>query len=406
MTKSEIQGLEDRMHAVSVFLGIPHLLTTWSGLMPVGYNAMNHFILGLAPDEWKDYGFDPNGDLDPWGFTGIDWLAMFRNQMPKDWLTDLIASRLPSGTMLAGTHPNGQVYSSLDRGATWTLMQRLGATDDIYAFANLGNGVILAGGGENATIYKSLDGGSTWTFKQALQSYEYVYDLVYLGNGIVLASCTDKKVYKSTNSGDSWTGTETELKMPYRFANIGGGVVFACSYMVSSAIYKSVDYGDTWADTVHLDEDKNTTDIIYLGNGILLVSGALDGAVWKSVNSGIDWAPASGFPTTPGFLVSNLCDMGDGVIIGTSMIYGQSSSHKMYKSTDYGSTWTYMQDLGTFHHINELVKISSDLAAFATGTPGEIHTFSMSGVVGSAEILGTEDYIDALFVIDDSLVPV
>jgi len=98
MTKSEIQGLEDRMHAVSVFLGIPHLLTTWSGLMPVGYNAMNHFILGLKPEEWIDYGFDLDGylgDIMPFGYNlpGIDWLAMFRGEISTDPLTDLIASK-------------------------------------------------------------------------------------------------------------------------------------------------------------------------------------------------------------------------------------------------------------------------------------------------------------------------
>ena len=63
LTKTEIQGLEDRLHAVAVYLEIPHLLTSWSGLMPVNYNALNHFILGLQPKKWIDDGYDPDGDL-------------------------------------------------------------------------------------------------------------------------------------------------------------------------------------------------------------------------------------------------------------------------------------------------------------------------------------------------------
>lgn len=110
MTKTEIQALEDRMHAVSVYLGIPHLLTTWSGLMPVGYNAMNHFILGLKPQEWIDDGYDYDGylydimpiDYDPLTHE-IDWLSMFRQTISPQPLIDLIASVQEYPTPVAGS---------------------------------------------------------------------------------------------------------------------------------------------------------------------------------------------------------------------------------------------------------------------------------------------------------------
>jgi hypothetical protein len=88
MTKTEIQGLEDRIHTIADYLAIPHLLTTWSGLMPINYNALNHLIMGLMPQTWIDNGFDVDGSLTaimPAGYSKgqdidyIQWLHDFES---------------------------------------------------------------------------------------------------------------------------------------------------------------------------------------------------------------------------------------------------------------------------------------------------------------------------------------
>jgi len=64
MTKTEIQGLEDRLHTIALYLSIPHIQTVWSGLMPINYNALNHILYALAPQAAIDAGMDYTGELE------------------------------------------------------------------------------------------------------------------------------------------------------------------------------------------------------------------------------------------------------------------------------------------------------------------------------------------------------
>lgn len=94
LTKTEIQGLEDRLHLIAEYLIIPHIKTTWSGLMPLNYNALNHIAFALMPQKMVDEGQDPDGTLadliDSSGYDPdegeIDYIDMYKGGTRSDKL--------------------------------------------------------------------------------------------------------------------------------------------------------------------------------------------------------------------------------------------------------------------------------------------------------------------------------
>lgn len=209
-------------------------------------------------------------------------------------------------------------------------------------------GTYVTGG--PARLLASDDLGYTWSVLNNFSDCIEVRSLAYLGGGVVIAGTTiASKIYRSTDYGQTWSLTTTfngTIDHVWHLLNLGSGVVLAAvgSGDVGDAqIWRSIDDGLTWDLLSRLGEtteSRVSANIVNLGNGILLTGTAIDGKIFRSENSGINWTEVY---TTLCPRVESLYNMGNGVVLATDAL-AQNNSH-IYRSTDYGLTWSKVCDM-------------------------------------------------------------
>jgi hypothetical protein len=207
LTKAEIQGLEDRLHTIAEYLEIPHLLTTWSGLMPINYNAMNHIIFALMPQAYIDAGQDVDGDLgdimpedyDP-NISDIDWLSMYNGDLSYDKLDALL---IPPEFLYVAGFTTQKVFK-IDPADFTKLSESADYGGTIYALASDGT-YIYAAGSTTQKIYKY----DPTDMSKVAESADYggkINKLVVLGSYIYAAGDTVQKIFKYALSNLSKVG--------------------------------------------------------------------------------------------------------------------------------------------------------------------------------------------------------
>lgn len=213
MTKAEIQGLEDRLHTIAEYLSIPHISTTWAGLMPLNYNALNHIILALMPQEYIDYGFD-NGDLAalmPEEYDvdvyEIDFIAMYLGDLSYDKLDNLISSLVKSNYLYSADYTTQKVYKfdSNDMGLLCASSDR---GTPLLCITNDGTNV-YAGGLNIHKVFKFVDDDLLW-IDQSLELSNPITELVYADGYLYALVASDKDLIKLDTFDMSTEGTAAD----------------------------------------------------------------------------------------------------------------------------------------------------------------------------------------------------
>ena len=162
-------------------------------------------------------------------------------------------------------------------------------------------------------------------------------------------------VYKTTDGGLTWNPTGLSFLLTDGDASLirkvlinktNSSKLVACGV---SGMYTSSDAGATWTHTLDslfwdLQQDPVSSNIMYATSGWLAVSGKGYAGIYKSIDFGATWTmlPA-GIPGTG--VVQRLklaIAPTDNNYIYAAAVDNQEGSYGIYKSTDAGASWTYI----------------------------------------------------------------
>ena len=170
-------------------------------------------------------------------------------------------------------------------------------------------------------IYESVDHGSTWTTLTNFFANQSVISLANDGN-IIYTSCFRGKTYTSSDEGNTWVPISPI-----------SGFIFVYQNKLFVNNLMSPDSGKSWIDqrlnglSVSTIRNMNNIDSI-------LFATSLNGQLFRSTNGGKYWFPIVlfNFKNT-----SQIAIDGDKIFVGTG-------SEGIYMSSDYGDSWTQMNN--------------------------------------------------------------
>jgi photosystem II stability/assembly factor-like uncharacterized protein len=204
--------------------------------------------------------------------SGATWTARESN---RSWYR--IASSA-DGTKLAAVDYNGQIYTSTDSGATWTA--QASGSRQWLAIASSADGTKLTAAGYSTQIYTSTDSGATWT---ARASSMYWHSIASSADGTKLAAGVQGgQIYTSTDSGATWTAQASGSLSWFSIASSADGTKLAAGVtdgMYGGQIYTSTDSGATWTARESI---RNWYSIASSADGTKLAAGANGGQIYTS----------------------------------------------------------------------------------------------------------------------------
>jgi hypothetical protein len=160
-------------------------------------------------------------------------------------------------------------------------------------------------------------------------------------NGNLFFAGTSKGIYRSTDDGATWTATDTDpVRITGRLAMLGGSL-FVGDW---TGVHRSTDFGASWA-AVNSGLTNLYIDVLAVGGNYLYAGTAGMGApncgVYRSSDGGNNWSYASVGLENNSWIHAIVAS--DSTVF-TSAVYpmfgGSMVSGGVYRSTDYGSSWT------------------------------------------------------------------
>lgn len=295
-----------------------------------------------------------------------------------------------SGTTLyAGTTYRG-VFRSTDLGVTWK-SSMTGLTENPVSSILILDSTVFAVSSAIGTfrggIYRSRDKGETWVnLRQGLNGVS-VYTL--FAADTVLFAGTSKCLYRSSDKGESWS--ECGLDSMYVSSLLlNGSTVFA---IAKNTLHRSTDYGRSWSELKGaLLTDKFVQSIHNNGSAIIaILSTKTADNILRSTDNGNTWVQCG----IDKLFVNSIVTL-DSVFLATS-------STGIFRSADYGKSWTFPAK-NTMGTVQSLVASGSSFTAFGsfstffsadTGkswTP----TLGLSNVIPSASaVIGSHVYVSS-----------
>lgn len=199
------------------------------------------------------------------------------------------------GSKLYAVADDGYVVASSDSGATWDYLSD--GTTNFWAITSSSDGTKLAAIEDDGYIYTSTDSGATWTQRTGSGNRTWGGPITSSADGTKLAAAENPGfIYTSTDSGVTWTESPTSARTWVSIDSSDDGSVIVAAEADLGDVYVSTDGGSTWA----------IRDI-----------GAND----------------SGAPVTP--YIASITSSSD----GTKFVAGDYSNGGVYSSEDGGKTW-------------------------------------------------------------------
>ncbi|MBS4095556.1 MAG: exo-alpha-sialidase [Sulfuricella sp.] len=263
-------------------------------------------------------------------------------------VTQLVVGK--DGTLYAvGENPLGgpRLFKSTDKGESWTYLTPVNAAISQILIA--ADGALYVGtfyGG----IYTSADKGATWTLVKTGLEKDSVSFLAEDVNGVLYGFCLgfpgttpEQRIIKSTDKGATWT---TAPQIPTEPKLVGNSIIEMNGELYANTIFglwKSLDQGKTWQlakqGELTLASLVKAPDGTLYENTYLNTSSAWVGGMMRSTDSGATWSAIG--QSLPDKSATMLTVMADGTLYGISGVYGETTRiDQVYKSTDKGSTWT------------------------------------------------------------------
>ncbi|MBS1494484.1 MAG: T9SS type A sorting domain-containing protein [Bacteroidetes bacterium] len=250
---------------------------------------------------------------------------------------------------------NDAIIKTTNGGANWNLTAGATATytwsTKLTASGSIGNTLCPHPNNRdamfvvyNTAIYRSSNRGDNWTqigtIAVAGQTLSRTHSFYVnpIDTNIMVAACESSTdvVVKSTNYGANWTVSiarnfssygqplEQDQNAPNRYYYVPDGGGF----------YKSTDYGSTFTQ-ISTFPFVSPCDIavMYDSANVLYVGESSSSRIYKSTDSGVNWSLRM---TYSGSEIPSIANS----IFDKSIGYATTFSTPVYKTTDYGDTWT------------------------------------------------------------------
>ncbi|MGD8779501.1 MAG: YCF48-related protein [Ignavibacteria bacterium] len=233
------------------------------------------------------------------------------------------------------------------------------------------NTVIYIGSGMSYSfitipIYKSTDGGVTWESKSS--SIEGNYDRpeeIYFKdsqNGIAVGSNGFNKmsILKTTDGGENWVSSVGIYNLGFSALTGSGNILYALC--TSSHILKSEDFGETW-------------ELFYIKSPSLIRAIQVTDSKAYALNSYSDFYVSQDGSGSSWEFISNagVWDAEDIYFLSNSEGVAIKENRTILKTTDGGSSWSYVLDPVDFASANTAAGVSfgddqTGYALFSIGT--------------------------------------
>jgi len=250
---------------------------------------------------------------------------------------DIVRISCPGGSGWKVVENAGQtILNNIEFQFNWTPKFNLNLDDA----AQSADGSKVVGSDPSGEILTSTNFGATWTIQAGAPSETWVGVASSADGTKLVAVAYLAGIYTSTNSGVTWVD-ETNAPTPgwTGVASSADGAKLAAAGFDedgSGAIYTSTNSGMTWvehADTV--DEGDEWQSIVSSADGTKLAAlsfynNSQSGYIYTSTNSGVTWVEQSNAPNANWVSIASSADGTKLAAIGNNLVY---------TSTDSGVTW-------------------------------------------------------------------
>jgi hypothetical protein len=292
-----------------------------------------------------------------------------------------IAAITNAGSYIVCGAADGDIFTSVDNGTTWTargnvpgtFLTRLVAGSEAL-FARSSNG-----------LYRSTDQGDTW----ALQLDPGVFIGKVFANGTQVLAPTGNGLFYSTNSGTNWTNVTGNLPMTVHAAVIHNGDMYAG--MLDSAVYKSTNNGATWFRAWNITTRRDVNFLATFGNTIYAAHSS-EARLFSSTDNGLTWTQSDILAIGAiNEYVNDLLVTSSGIYV--PLLYQTSFSLPwgggVYVSTN-GTSWSFNNDGLIPRWIDAVASSQGDVLAatrgggiFRSTNQGQSWNSSSAGLVKS-----------------------
>ncbi len=266
-------------------------------------------------------------------------------------------------SLIFASSVNGKILRSTDGGNNWNTIAIIAVNLPDVSCVNIVNDSTVNICGEGGFIRKSTDKGQTFVnqYNPSWSDMKLVY-FYSISSGWCLGN--NKMILRTNNGGTNWympNGTAIDLswslKIPLNFYTSSGNVFYQSTWNKkeifvtnSNKLYRSLDIGETWAQigtTMPYGSISNSLFVSPKDTNIILVAiDSIDnfhGKVLRSTNYGQSWQ-----------ITFSANRSSDGIPMAidpnhTDTIYYGPTDSVMFRSTDFGLTWS---PLGSYRFEN------------------------------------------------------
>ena len=374
---------------------------SWQDLGPSSWNATSSWSPGVG--RITALAFE-NGNIDHF-IIGANTGGVWRTtDGAENWthLTDYFSHISVYSVAIHPTNPNiyffgsygGNIFKSMDSGATWSSMGVIGNSVVNKIVINPSNPELMFASAENSGIFRSENGGETWT-RAVTDSRGF--DVEFKPGDLSVVYASGNGFHKSTDGGITFTTIDGFSIGPKMIgvtdANPERVYVLEANESTFGGFYKSNDSGDSFEELDH--DGLNYFGYNLYGNDgqaprdmAIAVNPTNEDEVhiagvmpWRSMNGGADfiktadWIPTNAANQNIGYCHADVDDL---MFNGTTLFAVTDGG--IYKAEDTGTlNADYFEDLTTGLSIRQFYKIG------VSQTPEVI-------VVGGSQDNGTSFY--------------
>ena len=259
------------------------------------------------------------------GLPGGNLIAWAAQTPTGSWTGTAVSA---DGTRQVATSASGELYTSTDSGAHWTL--RL-TGQPWSGVSTSSDGMKILASVNGGALYLSTDGGANWSTDGSARAWSAVASSA---DGVRLAATAYLgQIWTSSDSGASWTARDSNRAWRTISASADGRVLVAGTN--GAQLYVSTDYGVTWTARASAQFWWSTAAS---SDGKRLYATVDTGAIWRSDDFGTTWEAVATSRDWRGIATSS-----DG-----RYVVAATSGGTLYESPDGGQSWRSTADAGAW----------------------------------------------------------
>ncbi len=178
--------------------------------------------------------------------------------------------------------------------------------------------------GEKGKIYRTNDAGESWQEMPSGLNDVFV-NIYFINNNMGFVRTAEGDLYRTHDGGENWALANPPSSKINDFTFVNDTVGYACS---DGAVFKTIDTGITWAQT-SLFTQFDINALYFVNENLGFAVGNMR-CVYKTTNGGQTWSTTSGDP---------YLTLYDVFFVSENIGYVVGSDHFMMKTSDGGQNW-------------------------------------------------------------------